>query len=153
MIRFRPDHLKAVVDAAEDAYPVECCGLLVGRRGAGSTAEVTRLAPSPNLAASRERFEIDPGLFLRLHKELEGGGESIVGLYHSHPDYPSQPSPRDLDAAWDAELIWVIVSVRRGQAIHVTAHALDAGLSQFHEIPLRTIDGSPAASGAILERG
>ncbi len=143
MIHFRPDQLKAVVDAAEAAYPVECCGLLVGRRGAGSTAEVTRLAPSPNLAASSVRFEIDPGLFLRLHKELEGGSENIVGLYHSHPDYPAQPSPRDLAAAWDADLIWVIVAVRGGQAIQVTAHALDAGLSQFREIPLRTMDGSP----------
>ncbi len=146
MIRFRPNQLKAIVDAAEDAYPVECCGLLVGRRGAGSTAEVTRLAPSPNLAASSERLEIDPGLYLRLHKELEGGGENIVGLYHSHPDYPAQPSPRDLAAAWDAELIWVVVSVREGQAIQVTAHALDPGLSQFREIPLRTMDGSPEAT-------
>jgi len=108
--------LAAVREAAEAAYPDECCGLLVGRRAPGRVT-VTRVAASANLAAEpARRFEIDPRLWLALAHRPEPGGAEVVGLYHSHPDHPAEPSPRDLADAWGEGTVWLIVGVADGRA-------------------------------------
>ena len=154
MIVLGRDHLRQIADAAEAAYPGECCGLLVGRPRANGDVEVARVHPSANLGKSPERFEIDPRLWVDLSRALGKGPLRVVGLYHSHPDGPAQPSAVDLEAAWGEELVWVIVSVTgraadpgpgalRGQAVQATAHILDHGGRQFRPVELRTDDWHP----------
>lgn len=134
--------LKQVVDAAEVAYPRECCGLLAGRSGPGSDVEVRAVHPSANLDRSgrADRFEVDSKLFIDLNRDLRGTADRVIGVYHSHCDHRAQPSETDLDLAWEPDLIWLIVAVEGGQAVHSTAHALDADGRRFHEIGLRTDD-------------
>lgn len=145
MIRIPAPLLRVVVDAAEAAYPRECCGLLVGRDDAAASVVVTRVEPSANLSADGgyDRFEVDPALRFRLMRDLAEGPHRIVGHYHSHPDHPAQPSRRDLENAWEPDLVWLITSVVGGQAVHTSAHAVDADGLQFREIPLRTTDWQP----------
>jgi proteasome lid subunit RPN8/RPN11 len=137
--------LKAICDAAETAYPRECCGLLVGRRKGADEVRVTRVCPSANVTATdaRDSFEVSPQLRFDVMRELGDGPECIVGHYHSHPDHPAQPSVRDLERAWEPDLVWLIVAVLGGQAIHATAHVLDVEGRQFREVPLRTLDWQP----------
>jgi len=147
MIVLPPGQLRQIVDAAEAAYPGECCGLLVGRDMPGGV-EVTRAHASANLGKQRDRFEIDPRLWVDLSRALGKGPQKIVGLYHSHPDGPAQPSSTDLEAAWGEELIWLIVSVggkdgAAPQALQVTAHRLDHGGRQFRPVDVRTSDWHP----------
>lgn len=143
MIAFPADLLHKVVAAAEAAYPQECCGLLVGhdRKAGTSDILVTRVEASPNVAeGDRARsFEIDPKLRLDLMRTLRGGPDRVVGLFHSHPDHPAQPSERDLAMAWEPELIWVIVSVRDGRAVATTAHRIDEAHRRFAEITIETL--------------
>jgi len=143
--------LRQIMDAAEAAFPNECCGLLVGQRGPNGVVEVVRVHASPNLHPQRRRFEIDPGLWVDLSRALGKGPQQIVGLYHSHPEGPAQPSAFDLQAAWGEELVWLIVAVtasgegtaQPGQAVHVTAHILDHDGTQFRQLALRTPDWKP----------
>lgn len=138
--------LRQIADAAEAAYPGECCGLLIGVQHKNGVHEVKRVAASRNLGKAPNRFEIDPQLWVDVTRAHRGGAMRVVGLYHSHPDGPAQPSAIDLEAAWGEELVWLIVGVAGGeggaaaQAVHVTAHMLDHGGRQFREIPLRTAD-------------
>jgi proteasome lid subunit RPN8/RPN11 len=143
MMLIAPDALRQVVEASEAAYPGECCGLLVGRQAPNGVFEVVRAHPSANLGRQTNRFEIDPRLWVDLARALGKGPTKVVGLYHSHPDGPAQPSAVDLQAAWGEELVWVVVSVAKGEAIQVTAHILDHGGQQFRELPLRTTDWTP----------
>jgi proteasome lid subunit RPN8/RPN11 len=150
MIFLSRAQLKEIADAAEAAYPGECCGLIVGRVRGNGDLEVTRVVASPNVAVGdapeggrRDRFEVDPELRLRLQRELEGGPERIIGLYHSHPGLGAQPSAFDLESVWEPELAWLITSVEDGQAVHTTAHVLDTDGRQFREIALRTTDWTP----------
>jgi len=150
MIVITREALRQIVDAAEAAYPGECCGLLVGRMLPNGTVEAIRAHASANLRKQNEKqFEIDPRLWVDLARALGRGPLKVVGLYHSHPDGPAQPSEVDLGAAWGEELVWLIVSVSgasteeaasRAQAVQVTAHILDHGGRQFRELPLRTAD-------------
>ena len=150
MIVVPPQQLRQIVDAAEAAYPNECCGLLVGRDVPGGV-EVIRAHASANLGKWADRFDIDPRLWVDLSRALGKGPLKIVGLYHSHPDGPAQPSAHDLEAAWGEELVWVIVAVAGkggaenvpAQAVQVTAHILDHGGRQFRALDLRTSDWHP----------
>lgn len=143
MLVIAPDHLKQITDAAEAAFPRECCGLLAGRGGpAEGSIRVTRVVPAANVTEdnAEDSFEVAPQARFDLHRALEGTDERLVGHYHSHPNGIARPSPRDLARAYEADLIWVVVGVRGGQAAQVTAHALADGA--FHEIPLQTTDGT-----------
>jgi len=144
MIVVQPEHLRLIADLAEAAYPAECCGLLVGTedhdQDGGPLWRVGRVEPSENLAAGErnDRFEIDPRLRLKLQKQLRGGSDAVIGVYHSHPDGPAQPSETDLKNAWEPDLVWLITSVISGQATQTTAHRLIDQASRFEPVPLRT---------------
>ena len=143
MIRIAPAALRAIVAAGEAAYPEEACGLLVGAPAAdGWRLEAAyasaNLAPAPRVA-----FEVDPALRLRLHKALRGTANDVVGVYHSHADAPAQPSPRDLERAWEPALTWLITSVLDGQAVLTTAHRLSGDGRRFVQVPLITDDWRP----------
>ena len=139
--------LRRIVDAAEAAFPGECCGLLVGHSEPSGDLVVTRVEASANVAegGAFDRFEVDPRVRLAVMRALEDGEERIIGHYHSHPNHPAQPSQRDLDMAWEPGMVWLITSLDDGQAVHTTAHVLDPEGRQFREIGLRTGDWQPYA--------
>jgi proteasome lid subunit RPN8/RPN11 len=144
MIKLSTSALKKITDAAVQAYPHECCGLLAGRRYSDASSSVSCVVASPNVAAGKthDSFEVDPQVRFDLMRKLDdaGSGEEIIGHYHSHPNHPAQPSARDLAMAYEPDLIWVIVAVQNGQATETTAHVLEADGSQFQQIPLSIID-------------
>ena len=148
MIVLSPAQSRQIIETAEAAYPEECCGLLLGRVHENGDIDVTRVAPSRNIASDdagaprrRDRFEVDPQLRFAVMREIEGTDLAIVGHYHSHPDHPPGPSAHDLASAFEPELVWLIVAVEKGRAGEITAHRLDEKAGQFQAIPLKT--GSP----------
>ena len=134
MIWLAQAHLDAVKDAAEAAYPNECCGLLVGRRD-GDDRTVDQVVESRNLASDPSNsFEIDMRLRLTLQKQLRGKGREIIGHYHSHPDGPARPSERDREQAWEPDLTWLIISVTRAGAEDVLGYAYDDRRGAFDPV-------------------
>ena len=134
--------LREIEAVAETAAPEECCGLLVGRDFQGKAIRVTRRVASRNLAADRKlSFEIAPQVWLDLQADLKAGDERIVGLYHSHPEGPAEPSARDRDAAWELDpgerMAWLIVSARYGGAAESRAHMFEDG--GFVEAPIQVL--------------
>ena len=123
------------------SYPEECCGLLVGERD-GDAIVVRREIACPNAAAPterRRRFFIEPGLLVDTLRSLRESGESLVGIYHSHPDAPAVPSATDLTFVelWP-ETVWLITPVAGGAVGPPRAWwlPLDAGVEASpREIP------------------
>lgn len=139
--------LRTLLAAAEAADPDEACALLVGCAGPGRHFWVSRVEPSPNLAADRRRrFEIDPGLQIGLMRDLRGGPEGIVGVWHSHPDGIALPSATDLAGAFDPALAWVITATIEGRAAQTAAFRLHDDRTGFSPIDLVVAgrDGIPA---------
>jgi len=145
-IEISREHVARIEALARAAFPYECCGLLIGvTEGEGdSVIRVTRVAESRNLAAPerRDRFEIDPALQFSLLREMRDGEESIVGVYHSHPNGCPSPSPRDLEDARDPSLIWLITAVEEARDKPVTTRAfrLASDGTRFDEIPIHQPD-------------
>ena len=106
-----PAGLDAVRSAAAAALPVECCGLLVGRRE-GADARVESVIAAANVAADPARFfEADPETLIAVHKSARRDGRELIGHYHSHPNGRSVPSANDRARAVAAGEAWLIVPV------------------------------------------
>jgi proteasome lid subunit RPN8/RPN11 len=139
MIRIPAAELAKIERAAAAAYPVESCGLLVGRDRPDGTVAVSRAIESANLRAAErtDRFEVDPKVRFDVMRALEGTDERIVGHYHSHPDHPAEPSDADLRNAWEPELIWLITAVENGRPGPTTAHVLNDARTGFRALSLK----------------
>ena len=136
MIRLTPGLARRIEEAAEAAYPDECCGLVIGH-AEGDALVVDDIAESANLSGHPgNSFEIDLWLRLRLQKELRGTGREVVGHYHSHPDAPARPSERDRAQAWEPDLIWLIVGIERGRTGELNAFRLGRDGGRFDPVPV-----------------
>lgn len=90
---------------AAAALPREACGLMTGK-ALGDVLVIDGLAPSPNLAAAEDAFEVDTALHLRLQRLTR----AVAAVWHSHPAGAATPSARDAAGAWDAGLVWLITA-------------------------------------------
>ncbi len=147
MIRLSAEHLAVIAGLAEDAFPFECCGLLIGH--GRRTIQVTRLVPAPNLLAGEapDRFELDPRIRIATERELRGSAERVVGHWHSHPNGSPRPSPTDLEQAWEPDLVWLIAAVAplpdgRPQTTQILAYRLDRAARRSRPIALRQTEKS-----------
>ncbi|HEX4794563.1 MAG TPA: M67 family metallopeptidase [Humisphaera sp.] len=118
------------------AYPNECCGMLLGRDIADHGAKrriLDRLVAGSNTFAADEqyhRFSIDPLQQMKVEREAEKKGLSLLGYYHSHPDHPARPSEYDREHAWPF-YSYVIVAIAKGKPADMTSWVLDDATSQF----------------------
>jgi [CysO sulfur-carrier protein]-S-L-cysteine hydrolase len=110
----------AMVAHAREDLPNECCGMIGGRDG--EARSVVRVV---NAAATPLRYEMDPqGQFDAL-KEIEGAGDELLGIYHSHTKSAAYPSQTDVNqaVAWPDQ-VYVIVSLADEDAPDVKGYFL-----------------------------
>ncbi|MGP0110187.1 MAG: Mov34/MPN/PAD-1 family protein [Acidimicrobiales bacterium] len=113
--------------------PDEACGLLGGNPGTG---EAVTCYPTRNLAASAKLYTVDPKEHLRADRDAEAGGNSIIGVFHSHTHTEAYPSPTDVDQAPDPGWHYVLVSLRDTQPV-VRSYRIVDGL--IAEEPVRLL--------------
>ena len=147
MILLTAAQLASIADAAEAAFPDECCGLLIGH--GRQRIHVTRLIPAANLlrGANHDRFELDPRSRFDAERAVRGTAQRIVGHWHSHPDGSAHPSPTDLEQAWEPDLVWLIVGVAinaagRPQTVQMRAHRLNRDRNRSWPVTLRLAEKS-----------
>ncbi|MDP6689415.1 MAG: M67 family metallopeptidase [Alphaproteobacteria bacterium] len=137
MIVLPPTARAAIAAHVAADYPNEACGLLLGRRQEHRMV-ISQAVASTNIAEEpNRRFEIDPGLRLRLQKAARSGTDQILGHYHSHPDGAARPSKTDRAGIYEADLVWLIAAVKQGQLDGIAAFMPHADCGGFDEIELR----------------
>ena len=109
--------------AAKKAYPNECCGILVGKKSEKGEIEITEIREASNLFHGQKsvHFQINPLFVYHLEQEIEASGLEIVGVYHSHPDYPAILSKEDENYMVPG-LEYVIMSVQKGEIADVKSY-------------------------------
>jgi proteasome lid subunit RPN8/RPN11 len=108
MLAFPAHAYAEMVAHAYDGYPIEACGLLVGRGG-----RVERFVACTNEAASARVYTIPPRELLRAERAADDDGLEVIGVFHSHTHSEPYPSPTDVDQAPDPSWHYVIVSLKR----------------------------------------
>jgi [CysO sulfur-carrier protein]-S-L-cysteine hydrolase len=99
-----------VAHAREDA-PNECCGMVGGVEGEARSVHRTK-----NAEASPLRYSIDGQELIDTKNRIEGNGEEIVAIYHSHTKSPAFPSQTDVNLALWPDAIYMIVSLADSEA-------------------------------------
>ena len=107
---------KQICRHAEESYPEECCGLLLGER-AGSVKSVRTVLATENDAEAlrHKRYRIPPKALLDAENRVKEKGWEVLGAYHSHPDHAPHPSEYDRERAI-LNFEYIIVEVRKGRA-------------------------------------
>lgn len=124
-----------LVHAAE-AYPNECCGVLVGSHYKGKKAFGSYRAENINKERSKDRYMIEPRELHLIDKMARAEGMDIMGFYHSHPDHPDKPSETDRELA-HAGYSYVIISVQKGVCASSKCWAFEEDNEPFHEEKLK----------------
>jgi proteasome lid subunit RPN8/RPN11 len=115
---------------AEDTYPRECCGALLGRPSAdGWRVDLLLRAANARMGEATTRYEIAPADLAKIAGEARSRGLEIAGFYHSHPDHPPQWSATDLAEAHWLGCSYVITEVAEGKA-SITCAFLLAGITE-----------------------
>lgn len=121
---------------ASTGYPNESCGLLIGVHNKNQTiVEHVTAALNLNVERSRDRYVLDPDDFVHADRLASASGLDVVGIWHSHPDHPAEPSQTDLEAAWP-RYSYVIVSVTKGNAGPIRSWRLANGRFEEERLEL-----------------
>ncbi len=118
----------------EEAYPGEGAGFMLGSVN-DELRVVTDILKLPNAreeSAQHNRYLLTPQDVLRSEQEAAKRGLDVIGVFHSHPDHPNEPSEFDRDWAmpWFS---YIITSVNAGQAVGSRSWRLKDDRSAFDE--------------------
>lgn len=105
-LRITSELLRRMLDHCRAAYPNEACGIL-----AGSGDAVSRVFCMTNIDPSPVSYFMDPGEQFRVVREMRAAGLRQIGLFHSHPESPAFPSPKDVALAFYEDAVYVIVGL------------------------------------------
>lgn len=130
------DHIQQIKRQAEEGYPYEICGFMIGKMdykdNIRQVFEVVQVE-NQNRERANDRFEISPQDYLKVENYADLKKLQIVGIYHSHPDHPDRPSQTDLMFALE-DISYVIVSVNKANAESFRSWQLIDGRFEEEEV-------------------
>jgi proteasome lid subunit RPN8/RPN11 len=86
--------------------PNECCGIMAGTEG-----RVIKHYPTTNSEQSPFRYSVDPRELIAIYREIQEKGWEILAIYHSHTHTEAYPSPTDIELAFLAAPLYLIISL------------------------------------------
>ena len=129
-IKITTDILDEINKHVEEAYPEEGAGFLVGVEG-----EVKKIIPLGNARedeARHNRFLITPKDYLKAELTADSLGLSLIGVFHSHPDCPNEPS--EYDREWAQPFFsYIITRVDNGKSVSHRSWRLVEDRSKYEE--------------------
>ncbi len=127
-----------ILEHARDAYPHECCGILVGSTMQGTKVMYVHRAENTNKERANDRYKIDPREFNMIDREARMQSLDILGFYHSHPDHPDKPSSTDREDGQPG-YSYIIVSVNKGKDTSIKCWSFEEENEPFKEIKIKII--------------
>jgi len=96
-----------ILHHAQQNSNVEVCGLIGGRhRQALSCYPIDNIADDPVCL-----FFMDPQQQIQAMRMMRENGETLFGIYHSHPHSPGIPSSKDIEEAAYPDAFYFVVSL------------------------------------------
>ena len=134
MLQIGKDILAQIFAHGESSYPDEGAGFLLGYDD-GEQRTVAQIFTTENARedeARHNRYLVTPQEYLQAEIAAELMGLSLIGVFHSHPDHPNEPS--EFDREWAQPFFsYIITSVNDGKAIGSRSWRLAEDRSKFEE--------------------
>ena len=127
----------ALIAHACAEFPNECCGLIAGSDGAA-----TRVLPATNAEGTPFMYVMDPREQMELMDDIDDAGEDLLAIYHSHTRSAAYPSRTDVDLAFFAEPLYVIVSLQDPDQPVIRAFRLDRAARDGEQIAEEAVEVS-----------
>ena len=142
MLTIPSETLKALESHGVASYPNEGAGLLLGTADGDGRKTVVDILPLANRWETDEqyhRFLLTPQDMLHGETEAARRGLDVIGVFHSHPDHPAEPSGFDRDWAlpWYS---YIITTVAKGQAVRSRSWLLKEDRSGYDEETIKISD-------------
>lgn len=119
-----------VLHQAQASPEVEVCGLIAAKDGRPLRAEpVTNISDQP-----QRLFAMDPAAQIDVMRRMREQGETLFGIYHSHPHSPAVPTATDLEQAGYPDALYLIVSLNTRGVLEMRGYRLRDGRAD--EVPL-----------------
>jgi proteasome lid subunit RPN8/RPN11 len=139
MLQISLEILSEISAHGEKAYPQEGAGFLLGQDGdQRRVTGILALSNSREEASRHNRYLITPQDYLKAEQEADRLGLSLIGVFHSHPDHPNQPSEYDRDWA-QPFFSYIITTISAGRAVESRSWRLAEDRSNFEEESIETI--------------
>jgi proteasome lid subunit RPN8/RPN11 len=136
-LKLRTQMLDQIERHGERSYPLEGAGVLLGILKQ-DIAEVQDILPMKNSFDADEqyhRYQIDGRSMMKAELIAEQRHLEVIGIFHSHPDHPAEPSAFDLEHSlpW---FTYVITRVIDGRADRSRAWRLQEDRAKFNEVKI-----------------
>ena len=141
--------LKEIFAHAEEGYPEEVCGIVIGKRGDPRTSTVCRCINLANQyhredpirypRDARTAYIMDPKDLLRIQHEADSKRLEFTIIYHSHTDHEAYFSATDRELAlFEGEPLWphagyMVVSVSNMSVKNFKVFKWDSLIKDFNE--------------------
>jgi len=135
-----PATMSQLQQHGEAAYPEEGAGLILGLDTGGKKL-VTKLILLKNNreeGARHNRYLLAPEDYIEADAEAARLGVDVLGVFHSHPDHPNQPSDFDRENALPA-FTYIITSVKAGKSAGSRSWRLSEDRMGFEEEPIEIL--------------
>ena len=96
----------AMLRAAQQAAPLEACGLL-----GGSNGHTTAFYELANADASADHYRMLPEQQFAAIRYMRTKGLRMLAIWHSHPATPARMSEEDLRLAFTPDTVYLILSL------------------------------------------
>lgn len=109
---------------AESGYPNEICGFFYGLEDDVRQVRFAQEVENAKEGDQSRRFQIDPLDYQKAEQYAIDHDLDLLGVYHSHPDHPAEPSEHDRKVAmpWFS---YIIISVQDGEAVSTRSWQLN----------------------------
>jgi proteasome lid subunit RPN8/RPN11 len=84
VLKIKKKDLDLIFHHSKKCYPLEACGILVGKRFYGEKI-VEKVYITKNILMSPHAYQIDPKDQVKIFKEAEKENLEVLGFFHSHP--------------------------------------------------------------------
>lgn len=112
-MRIRKAALDEINRHAEEGYPLEICGMMIGPLKEKVVTDVRRV-PNVTKGDAATRYFMDPHTMRQVYDEVDEIGYDVIGFYHSHPDHGAYFSKTDeADAIMSA--VYMVVACNQGR--------------------------------------
>ncbi|MBU1702551.1 MAG: M67 family metallopeptidase [Candidatus Eisenbacteria bacterium] len=141
-LHLQQEQIETIQRRGRRAYPMECCGFLLGIFD-GNVRRVHATWEAENIQkgeAAGRRYTISPESLFHCDQKARREGMEILGVYHSHPDHPAEPSEFDAQHAV-ADWSYLIVQISAKRTGSVTAWRPRNDRAGFDPEDIRVDDG------------
>ena len=109
MTTLSPSQIREIFALASEAAPNECCGLI----GGNQDGRALSIYSMRNVAADKVvSYEAAPEDLFAAQRQMRERGESLLGIYHSHPrSAEPEPSRTDVRLAYYPQAVYFIIGL------------------------------------------